>query len=157
MPPGQNDPNYVDLARLDAYFALPLADQPAYLAANPDIAQWLQNASTDDQRYRFAVMAGYRAIPADEAWLRRVYKERYPDVFDPQAIGEYRQRKTYLKLAEHPELLPDYEKYFQAIYSTYAESLKRHGVAPRMAVKRPTPKTRRRMAEGRSAKWTSER
>jgi len=157
MPPGKADPDFVDLKRLDAYFALPMEKQADFLLLNPDIAQYLANASSDDQRYRFAVLNGLRAIPKDEPWLRRVYQEKYPDVFDPVKTGEYRQRKTYAKLAEHPELAEDYEKYFNAVYATYAESLKHHGVKPRVELKRQTPKSRRRDDEGRPAVWTSAR
>jgi hypothetical protein len=157
MPPGKADPDFVDLAKLDAYFKLPMGDQADYLRLNPDIAQYLSNSASDDQRYRFAVLNGLRAIPKDEPWLRRIYQERYPDVFGKEAVAEYRRQKTYKKLAEHPEFLPDYEKYFNAINATYAESLKRHGVKPRVEMKRVTPKTRRRRAEGRPASWTSDR
>lgn len=115
--------------KLQNYFASSKEDQAKYLAANPDLQKWLAKNATQGAQDRNAILAAYRSIPSGEAWLRRVFREKYPEIFSQEAAGERRLRKVYDTLAEHPDVLPEFEAWVKAIWDTYAEMLK-HGNRP---------------------------
>lgn len=138
---------------LAGYFAADKANQPAYLKAHPDLAKWLAaRVSTKSAKFA-AIMAGYRAIPKDEAWLKRIYREKYPDVFSQEAIGDARLKRTFDRLAAHPEFTESFEKWRDAIWATYELMLRND---PRS---RPKPiesvHTSTRSVHGLSAERTS--
>lgn len=115
--------------KLANYFASDPANQALYLSQNPDLARWLaQNAGSSEAK-RVAIMEAYRAIPKEEAWLRKVFREKYPDVFGQQAAGERKLKRVFETLVKHPEVSDEFEKWVNAIWSTYAEMLK-HGPRP---------------------------
>ena len=114
--------------KLANYFASADEDRAAYLKANPDLAKWLAKNGGDKNRERFAILAAYKKIPKEEAWLRRVFREKYPEIFSQKAAGERRLKSVYDTLAKAPSLLPGFEKWVNAIWESYDEMLK---TAPR--------------------------
>lgn len=115
--------------KLQNYFAADPANQAAYLAANPDLQKWLAKNATQGAKDRNAILAAYKSIPKDEAWLRRVFREKYPEIFSAEAAGERKLKRVYDTLASHPDVLPEFEAWVKAIWGTYAEMLK-HGNRP---------------------------
>lgn len=112
------------------YFAGNKEDRAAYLKAHPGLAEWLAKNSPAKASERYAILAAYSAIPKGEAWLRRVYREKYPEIFGQEAKGEARLKSVYDSLSRHPSVLPEFEQWVKVIQETYVEMLKH---APRPA------------------------
>jgi hypothetical protein len=110
--------------KLVDYFGMEKDARPAYLKQNPDLAAWLAKNSGSKSSERMAILAAYREIPSDEPWLKRVFRERYPEIFSKEAIGEQKLRKVYDNLARHPEMTESFEAWVKAIWETYAENMK---------------------------------
>jgi hypothetical protein len=107
------------------YFAADQSGQTKFLQENQDFAKWLAaNGSTAEQQ-RFAILAAYRSIPKEEAWLRRVFREKYPEVFSVEALGERKLQKVFATLSKHPDLSDDFEKWVSQIWGSYEEMLRK--------------------------------
>lgn len=120
-------------AKLAEYFAADKENQGIFLKANPDLQRWLaQNVSNEEQK-RMAILQAYRSIPAGEAWLRRVMREKYPEIFSQEAAGDRRLKSVYDRLARHPEMLPLFEEWVDAIWDSYADMLKNGAPRPKNA------------------------
>jgi hypothetical protein len=120
--------------QLGQYFAADDAGRAVYLKDNPEFAKWLKANDTSDSKRRMLIMAAYRALPKDDQWLRRVYREKYPEIFSQEATGERSLKKTYAYLAAHPDLNPSFEKWVAAIWASYAENAKHTQNPPRPPV-----------------------
>jgi hypothetical protein len=107
-------------AQLAEYFAADPAMRDRVLAKYPDLGGWLAKRVTSDEARRIAILVAYRSIPKGEGWLKAVFRQRYPEVFSREAIGERRLRRVYEKLVDHPEMLPPFERWVEAIWDTYA-------------------------------------
>ena len=141
--------------QLADYFAMDKAGQAAYLKAHPDLKKFLfRNVSKEEQR-RQAIIVGYQSLPKGDAWLRRTYREKYPEVFSAEAKGERKLRRVYDKLAEHPDMLPPFEEWVAAIWASYQEMLQHTGARPRPLEAEPRGAAVRRAKKGRSATETS--
>lgn len=114
---------------LAQYFAMDKEGQGQFLADHPDLQKFLRFEVSDEEQRRQAILAAYRSIPKEEQWLRRIYREKYPEVFSQEALGERRLRRVYDRLARHPELLPPFERWVEAIWESYTQML-RHGTKP---------------------------
>jgi len=99
-------------------------DREGYLKAHPDLAKWLASRVSSKSLERAAILAAYRNIPSDEGWLKRVFREKYPEIFSQEAKGEARLRKVYDKLAAHPEMSVSFERWRDAIWASYEEMLR---------------------------------
>lgn len=110
--------------QLREYFAADSAGQADYLASHPELRRWLAKNSGSKEQRRLAILQAYQTIPADEAWLRRVFREKYPEVFSQEALGEQRLRVVYETLARHPGVLPEFEKWVKTIWKTYEQMLR---------------------------------
>lgn len=105
------------------YFATDKANQARMLREHPELVRWLsQNAKGSGEK--FAILAAYKAIPKEEAWLRKVFREKYPELFDPKYLGEQKLKRIYDTLAKHPEMTEDFSKWVEAIWKTYEEMLR---------------------------------
>lgn len=102
------------------------AARTAYLAAHPDLARWLAANASDEEAERTAIMQAYRMIEPTDTWLKRVYRERYPEIFSPEAVGERRLRRVFDKLAAHPEMTAEFERWVEKVWASYAEMVKHH-------------------------------
>lgn len=120
--------------QLGEYFSADDANRIVYLKNNPEFAKWLHanNKSTSD-RFRL-ITAAYRALPKDDAWLRRVFREKYPEVFSQQAKGEAGLKKVYAFLSQHPNFLPSWQKWVDAVWASYAQEQKHTLKPPRPIV-----------------------
>lgn len=116
-------------SKLVNYFASDDHAQAEYLSQNPDLQRWLAKNGSATDATRMLVLETYRNIPKDEAWLRKVYREKYPEFFSAEAAGERKLKRVYSTLLKHPEVSDEFEKWVKAIWDTYAEMLK-HGVRP---------------------------
>lgn len=115
--------------KLVNYFAADKAAQAQYLAENPDLQAWLAQNGSASEKNRMAILAAYRSIPKEEQWLRKVFRDKYPEIFSKEAAGERKLKRVYDTLSAHPDVLPEFEKWVKAIWDTYAEMLK-HPVRP---------------------------
>jgi hypothetical protein len=142
--------------QLGQYFASDDANRIQYLHDNPDFAKWLKAQGSSDQMRRMLITAGYRALPKDDAWLRRLYREKYPEIFSPEGVGEQSLKKVFSELIDHPEFKPGFEKWLATIWETYAENMK-HVVARPKPVEiihqRQHGSDRARPHSGKSAAW----
>lgn len=142
-------------AQLGQYFLADDANRAQFLKDNPEFAKWLHAQGGDDEQRYAMITAAYRALPKDDAWARRVFREKYPEVFSKEAVGERALRKVYKFLAEHPDMLPSFEKWVEAQWAAYAENQKHAGTPPKAL----TPDhQRRRLGKkdihgGKSAAW----
>ena len=106
---------------------------------------------------RGLVQAMYRAIPSGEPWLKRVFREKFPEVFGKQALGERKLRKVAAALAEHPEMAEFYEKAYRLQTALYLEQLKRSKAPPKhwsMERKKRVVKRSKRRAARMNAHWS---
>lgn len=147
------------VGQLGQYFAADDANRVLYLQQNPEFAKWLAAQGDDESTRRMMIMAAYRALPPDDQWLRRVFREKYPEIFSKEAKGEASLRKTYAFLAEHPDMLPSFEKWLDAVWASYDESIRKSASPPKPWVVSDHSRTRRhgldrkRPHRGRSAAW----
>lgn len=106
------------------YFAADKNAQTKFLKDNQDFASWLAKNGSSEEQERFAILAAYRSIPKEEAWLRRIFREKYPEVFSAEALGERKLQKVFGSLSRHPELSDDFEKWVETIWKSYEEMLR---------------------------------
>ena len=70
-------------------------------------------------------MEAYRAMPTSEAWLSRVFREKYPEIFSKEATGDrVAEEGATANWRTHPELNPGFEKWLAAVWASYAENMK---------------------------------
>lgn len=104
------------------------------------------------------ILAGYEALP-DDPWLKRVYKERYPEVFSEEADAARRIARVQEFLNENAGIRPAYKKALGYLRETYLESVQGYGVPPKpMTAERLSEekKHRRRRKEAMRHKGTAE-
>jgi hypothetical protein len=139
---------------LQDYFLAEPNAQARMIADNPSLARWL--VENDDESARIgAIQYLYRSLP-DDPWVKRVFREKYPEVFSPEATGERSIQSTLSKLAEHPELNDAFLAQLEKIWAGAENALKSQLAAP----KQVEMKRRKRNPRGRrswSAKDVAER
>jgi hypothetical protein len=111
-------------AKLSNYFATDKANQDKMLAENPDLVRWLAKNATDAEARRAAIMNAYAAIPKDQAFLKKVFRDKYPDIFSQQALGDRKLQTVAAALSKHPEMSASFEKFAAGAWATYTEMLK---------------------------------
>lgn len=116
--------------QLTEYFAADPKDRAAYLARHPQLKRWLASNVSSEEKRRQLILIAYQAIPKEDAWLRRIYREKYPEIFSPEAKGEERLKGVYATLKDHPEMLDGFEEWVKAIWASYAEMLTKSGTRP---------------------------
>jgi hypothetical protein len=80
-----------------------------------------------------------------------VFREKYPEVFSVEGVGEASLKRTYAKLSENPDMIPSFEKWVAAIWASYAENAKHTKAPPKPVVF--DHKRQQRRHGGRSAAW----
>lgn len=110
--------------QLGDYFAASDVGRAQYLVDNPEFAKWLKVNDPGGTKDRMLILAAYKQISSSDQWLRRIFREKYPEIFSAQAKGESSLKNTYKYLAEHPEILPAYDKWVAAVWASYAEEIK---------------------------------
>jgi hypothetical protein len=129
-------------ALLADYFTADDGMRPRFLSAHPDFARWLLTNMKSSKT--ILILAAYAAIPKTDQWLRRVMREKYPEVFSQEAKGEQRLRRVYEKLGRHPAMLPAFEEWEKAILAAYEEMLRKSGARPRQVTLDHAGERRRR-------------
>lgn len=100
---------------LQKYFGADDAAQQRLLDDNPRLAQWLIENDTESER-NSAIAWLYRSLPRDP-WLRRIFKEKYPEVFSPEVTGQRTIDSTIQKLAQHPEIQEGFLRQLDKIWA----------------------------------------
>jgi hypothetical protein len=116
---------------LGDYFAADDANRAQYLKDNPEFAKWLTAHTKSAAQRKMLITVAYQAIPKSEPWLRRVFREKYPEVFSKEATGAATLKNVYAGLTLHPEMLPSFEKWVAAIWASYAENAKHTAARPK--------------------------
>jgi hypothetical protein len=161
--PDQRAKNELDLAALRAgadYFLASGDDKLKALERNPELQQWLLENGGDEAAMRGLIQAIYRAIPSSEAWLKRTFRERFPEVFGKEAQGQRRLRSVARRLAENPEIQPFYDRALALQQKLFAEQLKRNKTLPKpwsMERRKRHAKRRRRRGARLYSGWTMHR
>lgn len=137
--------------QLSQYFSADDMNRAAYLENNPEFAKWLKAQGTKDSTRRMLVMAGYMALGKDEQWLKRVYREKYPEYFSAESKGVSALRGVNAFLIEHPEMKPAFQRWVDAVMETYREQLKHTKNPPRPLVSDHS--RQRGSGSGKSAAW----
>jgi hypothetical protein len=115
--------NAVMWAKLAKYFTADDANKTEYLKANPDLQRFLAKNATSQSRQLALVMQAYRAIPKEEAWLRRVFREQHPEVFSQAEISKRKLESVYGQLVRHPEMGDGFDKWLAVIQKSYIDML----------------------------------
>jgi hypothetical protein len=111
-----------NLALLSEYLQSDKAEQRRMLESMPKFATWL-NQYDSGAAFRNAVMWSYQNLPKD-AWLRRVFREKYPDIFSKEAIGQKKIDDVFATLEGHPDLAPAWMRWYEDIVKTSIEAMK---------------------------------
>ena len=112
------------LEQARGYFSADKATQADILRKDPAFAKWLRANGGSEEARRGLILAAYRSIGKGGEWLRRVYRELYPEIFSQEALGEQRLKKVARRLAEHPELFDLYNEWVEAQWRAYSEQYK---------------------------------
>ena len=120
--------------QLAEYFNADDANRIQYLKDNPEFAKWLAKNDTSAAQHKMLVTQAYMAIPKTDAWLRRIFRDRFPEVFSSAGTGVSSLKNTYAALAAHGEIIPSFNEWVKAIWDSYAENAK-HTKGPGRAVK----------------------
>jgi hypothetical protein len=141
------------------YFLAETSDlKAAALAKNPKLAEWLREHGGNEAEWRGLIFAIYRAIPTNEPWLKRTFRLKYPELFGQDAQGERREKRVRDALAEHPEMMPFYEKALILQLQTYIAQLKYNKAPPKpltMERKSRLKKRRKRRAARLHSTWST--
>ena len=141
------------LRKMAMFFLADEAHQNAMIAKDPSILKWLNENASGTQRIN-AIMYLYSSLP-DDAWIKRTFREKYPEVFSPEAKGERAIQGVLDKLAANPKYQPGFLVALQAVWDEVAEAQK-HQLAPPKQMEMERPKRRRKSHRRRSAKEVSE-
>ena len=149
-----------DMLRIGAeYFLAPAeADKLRILQENPQLAIWLKEHGGNEAAWRGLIFAIYRAIPASDGWIKRKFRNAYPELFGQEAQGERRRKRVAQQLAAHPEMVPFYEKALALQLSVYQDQLKRSRTAPKpieMQRKSRLAVRRKRRAARLHSQWST--
>lgn len=115
---------------LGKYFLGTPSEKAALLRNNPAFKRYLAERGGGAARRAAMIMAAYQALPPDP-WLRRIFQERYPEVFSEEAKGIARNRSLKAKLRASPGIRPAYEQALEELTKTYFKSIPGYGVLPK--------------------------
>jgi len=107
---------------LEDYFGANKASQQAMLENNPKLVKWLQENDTQGAWIN-AVTYTYQNLP-DDPWLKRVFREKYPEIFSKEAAGKAAVKSVDETLRDNPQMQAGWEKWYADIMSTLEEALK---------------------------------
>ena len=145
------------LRRGAEYFLAQGDDKLAILAKFPQLRQWLLDNGGDEGAMRGLVQSMYRAIPSSEPWLKRTFRERFPEIFSQEAAGERRLEGVARDLAANPDMLPFFERALKLQSSLFLEQLKHSKTPPKpwtIERKRRVHQKGKRRAARMSAHWS---
>ena len=139
---------------LEEYFLANKASQRAMLKNNPALAKWLMQNDAKAARTN-ALMFLYDRLP-DDPWIKRVFREKYPEVFSKEAEGEAKKQAVWKTLEENPELVAPWQRWYADIIKTLTEAEKYIKARPKQLEVDREDEKRRRHEGGKSAEETSE-
>lgn len=157
--PDQRAKAELDQATLRAaaeYFLAHGSDKLKILQRYPALRQWLNEHGGEEAAHRGLIAAIYASIPSSEPWLRRVFREQFPEIFSQEAAGERRLDDVAADLARNPEVLPYFRRAVRLQYALYFDQLKRSKVQPKPWVlerKTRIKKRRKRRAAAFHSLW----
>jgi hypothetical protein len=109
------------------FLAANKAHQQQMLIDSPALARWL-NDNDAGAAWRNAVQYVYSTIT--DPWLKRVYREKYPEIFSDEAKGKAMTDDVMDTLEENPELANPWLKWYKHIATTLAEAMKYANARP---------------------------
>jgi hypothetical protein len=157
--PDQRAKAELDQAALRAaaeYFLASGDDKLKILRRYPALREWLRAHGGEEEAHRGLIAAIYAAIPSSEPWLKRTFRERFPEIFSQEAAGQRRLDSVAADLARNPEALPFFRRAVRLQYALYFDQLKRSKVQPKPWVlerKTRLKKRRKRRAAAFSSLW----
>lgn len=122
----QNDKMFALAAE---YFVAEPAAQRAMLRRNPGLRRWLNENDTGAAR-KNAIRFAYQKLP-DDPWLKRVYREKYPEVFSDEAKGKAKREAVFDILEKYPEFMDEWMRWYEDIAKTMVEALAYMNPRPR--------------------------
>lgn len=142
------------LAKAANFFLASEGDQAKYLRDNPDFAAWMNQHGGAEAERRGLITAIYNALPKTNQWLRRVFRERHPEVFSEEALGARRLASVARRLARNPSIIPYYEKALKIQQEAFLAQSRLDEDPPKPwtmeRVRRMQRRRRRRMARAHS-------
>lgn len=139
------------------YFLASGDDKMKVLQRNPQLMAWLQKHGGDEAKRRGLVQSIYRAIPSNEPWLKRTFREAFPEIFSKEAAGIRRIESVIRELQKHPSLLPFYEKALELQTRLFIEQSRRSLAPPKpweMERKKRLKKRSRRRTSRLNSHWS---
>jgi hypothetical protein len=112
----------------EEYFGADKAHQEAILQNNPAFAKWLHQNDTTAERTN-AILFVYSRL--EDPWLKRIFREKYPDIFSKEAQGEAKKAQIQGILDEYPQFRPAWRRWRADIEATLAEAMKYEKARPR--------------------------
>ena len=106
------------------------AGRARYLASHPAFARYMRERGKGKETRRAQILAAYDALP-DDPWLKRVFKERYPEVFSEEAAAKRRVARVEDFLSNNPGIAPAYKKALAFLRDTYMQSVPGYGALPK--------------------------
>jgi len=141
--------------KLADYFLADSANQ-AQMLDDPQLLKWL-HANNSELERKNAIRYLYLTLPND-AWIKRVFREKYPEVFSKEATGAQSIQSTLGKLAANPQMEQGFLDQLDKIWAGVAEAQK-HQAKPSRTIVEPVHVggPRKRSHQGRSARDVSQR
>lgn len=141
------------MAKAAAYFAADDVNKARMLKSDPVLRKFLAEHGTKSDDRMNMIVAGYQLIT--DPWLKRVYRERYPEVFSDAAKAAAADRRFKEKLRKHPELVDATMKAIAMQTSLFIEQNKLKGALPKPleAVHLHAHRRRRHNIRNRAAGW----
>jgi hypothetical protein len=113
---------------LAEYMGANKAHQQQMLEDSPRLARWL-NENNAGAAWRNAVMYTYREI--EDPWLKRVFREKYPEIFGAEARGERNIKSVMDTLEQNPEFSDAWLRWYRHIAASLEEALKYMNARPK--------------------------
>jgi hypothetical protein len=107
--------------KIAEYFSGDEAHRAAYGAANPDVLKWVNSHSGQSQRLGI-LLAIYAKLPQDD-WIRRSFREMYPEVFSAEARGERRAESKWEEAADMG-MTDEMMKWMESLSNSAREAMK---------------------------------
>jgi hypothetical protein len=111
------------------YFNADRATQREILGRNPGLRRWLAENDTGAAR---ANAIRYAYMTLEDPWLKRVYREKYPEVFSVEAKGAQKRRDVAATLEKYPELVSEWLRWYEDLGLSLSEANKYMRARPRM-------------------------
>jgi hypothetical protein len=136
------------VALITEYFQGDEAHKAAFAAQHPEVLAWVNSHSGESQRLSI-LLTVYKQLPEDE-WIRRSFREMYPEVFSAEARGERRAISKWETAAKWG-MTEEMAKWMEALSLSAQEAMK-YSIKPPKPMQMVRPKRRRKHTNTYSAR-----